>query len=74
MKKIYFADPDMSAEDFYISNLTDEQLKYIKINFGLENDGDETGFDDYPYLIYCPTDIDLRAYLKKEGFEEIQEP
>jgi hypothetical protein len=72
-QRIYFADPDMWAEDFYISYLTDEQLKYIKINFGLENDKDGTGIIDFDYLIYCPTDIDLREYLNNEGFKEVIE-
>ena len=71
MKK-YFADPDMWAEEFYISDLTKEQLNYIKINFGLEKDEDGPEFEDYHYLIYCPTDIDLRNYLNNEGFEEIK--
>ena len=74
-EKLYYASPDQAAEFFYITNLTEEQIKYIKENFDLEAENDdEPDFINFNYFCDCPTDIDLKDYLKNEGFKEIEDP
>ena len=76
-EKLYYADPDQGSEFFYISNLTEEQIKYIEKKFDLKNiqeEDEEHDFNNFDYCCECPTDIDLRDYLKNEGFKEIEDP
>lgn len=74
-EKLYYTSPDQGSEFFFISNLIEEQIKYIKeiFNLEVEND-DEPDFINFDYFCDCPTDIDLRDFLKKEGFKEIEDP
>ena len=76
-KKLYYTDLDEGTEFFYISNLTEEQIKYIEKKFDLKNiqeEDEEDDFDNFDYCCDCPTDIDLRDYLNNEGFKEIKDP
>ena len=74
-QKLYYADPDQGSEFFYITNLTEAQIKYINENFDLEvENDDEPDFINFNYSCDCSTDIDLRDYLKNEGFKEIDDP
>ncbi len=76
-EKLYYADPDQGSEFFYVSNLTEEQIKYIEENFDLKNiqeEDEEVDFNNFDYCCECPTDIDLRDYLNNEGFKEIEDP
>jgi hypothetical protein len=76
-EKLYYADPDQGSEFFYICNLTEEQIIYIEKKFDLKNiqeEDEEIDFDNFDYCCECSTDIDLRDYLKNEGFKEIEDP
>jgi hypothetical protein len=48
---------------------------HCKEIFDLEAEkDDEPDFINFNYFCNCPTDIDLRDYLKDEGFKEIEDP
>ena len=74
-QKLYYASPDQGTEFFYITSLTEEQIKYINENFDLEvENDDEPDFINFKYFCDCPVDIDIREYLENEGFKEIEDP
>ena len=75
--RYYTVDPDEGSYFVYISNLTQEQQKYIQKNIYPEYDIEEDDDDDktYKYTIDAPcynSNIfdNLIEYLKKEGFFE----
>ena len=74
-EKLFYASPDQGTEFFYITNLTEEQIKYINENFDLEVENDDgADFINFNYFCDCPVDIDIRDYFKNERFKEIDDP
>jgi hypothetical protein len=74
-KKLYYASQDQGCEFFYITDLTEAQIKYINENLDLEvENDDEPDFINFNYSCNCSADIDLREYLENDGFKEIEDP
>ncbi len=71
---MYYASPDEGCEFIYISDLTEEQIKYINENLKLEVENNvEPDFINFNYSCNCSTNIDLRDYLENEGLKEIED-